>query len=307
MSFLFKHESAQRAIWEAAFAAALPELEFRAWPEYGAPEEIRYLLFYKPIENLQPFTNLELVFTTSAGADQALKLDLPAHVKLVRMIEPALTGGMVEYVVGSVLMQHRHMPAYLNAQAQLRWAPLDVPLPGARRIGIMGAGVLGLACLEALRPFGFPLSVWSRTAKALPGVSAFAGPDELPAFLAQTDILICLLPLTPATTGILNQSLFAALPRGASLIHVGRGGHLVETDLLAALEDGQLSHAILDVLPREPLPETSPLWAHPQIWITPHIASDTQAQSGAVAVIENLKRHFAGQAMIGEVDRQTGY
>ena len=119
--------------------------------------------------------------------------------------------------------------------------------------------------------------------------------------------MICLLPLTPATTGILNQSLFASLPRGASLIHVGRGGHLVEADLLAALEDGQLSHAILDVLPREPLPAASPLWAHPQIWITPHIASDTQAQSGAVAVIENLKRHFAGQAMIGEVDRQTGY
>lgn len=307
MSFLFKHDTPQRQLWVDAFAKELPDIPFKVWPDAGRKEDVRFMLFYEPVEDIHSFTNLELLFTMSAGVEQALRLNLPKHLKLIRMIEPGLTASMVEYVIGSVLMLHRELPRYLDQQAHKQWTFDDVPPPGGNRVGILGTGVLGLACLNGLKPFGFPLSAWSRTRKEISGVSCFAGKEELKTFLAQTDILICLLPLTEATEDILNKDAFNALPQGASLINAGRGQHVVEEDLLKALDSGQLKHAVLDVTRIEPLPAESPIWSHKKIWLTPHIASNTRSETGAEAVIGNLKNYLAGKELFGEVNRELGY
>lgn len=176
-----------------------------------------------------------------------------------------------------------------------------------RRIGVMGLGCLGRAVLERLVALGFPLAGWSRSSVELPGVECFAGTDGLPAFLARTDILVCLLPLTEESGGILDRRLFAGLPKGASRVNVGRGGHLVAEDLLVALANGTLSAAVLDVTEPEPLPPDHPFWNHSRILLTPHVASQTRPESAALAVIDNLRRHAAGEPLIGLVDRTRGY
>jgi glyoxylate/hydroxypyruvate reductase A len=172
---------------------------------------------------------------------------------------------------------------------------------------VLGLGVLGEAVLTRLASFGFPCAGWSRSPRELDGIECFAGADTLPQFLARTDILICLLPLTAATRHILNRDLFAQLPRGAALINTGRGGHLQQDHLLEALESGQLSAAVLDVADPEPLAADHPLWHHPRVMLTPHIASVTQPDSAVDVVLDNLRRHREGEPLIGQVDRARGY
>jgi glyoxylate/hydroxypyruvate reductase A len=171
----------------------------------------------------------------------------------------------------------------------------------------MGAGVLGRAVLARLRAFGFPCAAWSRMAHAIEGVECHAGEAGLGRFLARTDVLVCLLPLTPATHGLLGADLFARLPRGASLVNLGRGAHVVAADLLAAPDSGRLTEAILDVTDPEPLPEDHAFWSHPRIAITPHIASETSIPTAVDALIANIRRHRAGQSLEGLVDRKAGY
>jgi glyoxylate/hydroxypyruvate reductase A len=171
----------------------------------------------------------------------------------------------------------------------------------------MGLGVLGQAVLQRLRSFGFRLRGWNRSAREIEGVECFAGPEALESFLGGCDILICLLPLTSQTRGILGRSLFQALPRGASVINVGRGGHLDPQALIEALDEGRLGRAILDVTDPEPLPSDSSLWRHPRVLITPHIASMTQPATAAPLLLENLRRHQRGEPLRDVVDRLRGY
>jgi glyoxylate/hydroxypyruvate reductase A len=206
-----------------------------------------------------------------------------------------------------VLTVHRDLFDYGVQQRQQVWRELPLTPASHRRVGVLGLGVLGTAVLERLRLFGFACAGWSRSAREIEGVDCYAGEGALDAFLARTDILICLLPLTPATRGLLDAALFAKLPRGASLIQTGRGPHLNQQDLLAALDSGQLQNAILDVTDPEPLPAGHPLWTHPRVRITPHIASATRPESAVYVVLENLRRHRDGLPMIGEVDRRRGY
>jgi len=306
MAFVYKSEPVRGAAWARAFAERRPDLPFLIWPETGAPEAVRYMAVWQPPEDLARFPNLEVLFSIGAGVDQFDMRRLPPALKIVRMIEPGLVAGMVEYVSMSVLALHRGLPAYLERQRQGVWKAERVKAAAETRVGVMGLGVLGAAALERLRSFGFPLSGWSRSRRDLPGVTCFAG-DELPAFLAGCDVLVCLLPLTAETRGILNAKLFAALRPGAGVVNAGRGPHLVAEDLIAALDAGQLSAAILDVTDPEPLPSADPLWPHPRIWITPHVASTTQADSGADAVLANLERHARGETLIGLIDRARGY
>jgi len=225
----------------------------------------------------------------------------------VRMVEPGIVQGMVEYVTHAVLDLHRDMPAYRRAQQKRQWQPLPVHTAADCRVGVLGLGSLGQAVLAQLVAMGFDAAGWSRSRRDLPGVRCHAGADELGTFLARTQILVCLLPLTDATRGVLSEALFARLPPGASLVHVGRGPQLVAEDLLNALDAGQLAEAVLDVTDPEPLLESDPLWRHPRVRITPHIASMTQPQTAARVVIDNLRRHAQGEALVGLVDRARGY
>jgi glyoxylate/hydroxypyruvate reductase A len=306
--FVYKADPQRGRQWAEIFRLEAPEIDFRLWPETGDEREVRYLAAWEPPVDLAArLPNLELLFSTGAGVDQFDFAALPTGLPVVRMVEPGIVQGMVEYVTHAVLDLHRDMPAYRRAQQGRRWQPLPVRTAAECSVGVLGLGSLGQAVLAQLVALGFDAAGWSRSRRQLPGVRCHAGEEELEAFLAGTQILVCLLPLTEATRGLLNAALFARLPRGASLVHVGRGPQLVAADLLKALENGQLAEAVLDVTDPEPLPEAHLLWSHPRVRITPHIASATQPRTAARAVIENLRRHASGEPLVGLVDRARGY
>lgn len=308
MSFLYKSEPVRGARWAELFAARAPDIDFHIWPSIGDPDKIRYLAAWQPPENIaETFPNLELVFSIGAGVDQFDLSQIPAHIPVVRMIEPGLVAGMVEYATLAVLAAHRDWLTYAVQQREERWQPMPVRTAGTRRVGVLGMGTMGQAVLEKLRDFGFRCAGWSRTKHHLPGIECFAGEQGLGDFLARSDILVCLLPLTPETRGILSRKLFRQLPPGAVLINLGRGDHLNEDDLLGALDGDCLSAAILDVCSIEPLPEGHPFWQHPRILLTPHIASVTQPDTSAEAVLDNIRRHREGLPLVGLVDRVRGY
>lgn len=265
MAFLYKADPARGAQWAKLFAEKAPDLPFHIWPDHGDPAAIRYLAAWQPPANpTLTFPNLEVVFSVGAGIDQFDLSGVPAHVPVVRMIEPGIVEGMVEYVTQAALTIHRDLFDYGLQQQQQVWREMPLKPAAQRRIGVLGLGVLGTAVLERLRLFGFACAGWSRSPREIEGVECYAGEGSLDAFLARTDILVCLLPLTSATRGLLDASLFARLPRGASLIQTGRGPQLNQPDLLAALDSGQLLNAILDVTDPEPLPPGHPLWTHPR-------------------------------------------
>lgn len=307
--FVYKSDPLRGRAWAEVFARHAPGVDFRIWPDVGPDAaQVRWLAAWVPPDALlQRFPRLELLFSTGAGVDQYDLSALPPALPLVRMLEPGIVQGMVEYVVHAVLDLHRDMPTYRRAQAERRWTELPVRRAADCRVGVLGVGQLGQAVLAALLPFGFDLAGWSRGARSIDGVAMHHGDDGLAALLARTDILVCLLPLTPETRGFLNAARLAALPRGAALVQVGRGAQLVAADLLAALDAGRLSEAVLDVTDPEPLPPDSALWGHPRLRITPHIASMTQPETAALAVIDNLRRHARGEPLRGMVDRRRGY
>ncbi|MBV9247859.1 MAG: glyoxylate/hydroxypyruvate reductase A [Acetobacteraceae bacterium] len=307
-SVVYKSDPVRGEVWARIFAQEAPEMELRIWPDVGDTSEVHYLVAWLPPDDLpRQFPKLEVLFSTGAGIDQLDLAAVPAHVAVLRMVDPDLTASMVEYAMFGVLALHRDIPIYLAAQREGCWAPRQVRRATDRTVGVMGLGVLGLALASALQGFGFGVRGWSALRKAIPGIDCFAGQGELRTFLAQCDILVCLLPLTEATRGILNATTFAALPRGARLLNVGRGGHLVEDDLLKALETGQIDSAILDVLEQEPPPPEHPLLCHPHVIATPHIASVTHPEGAARRVLEQIRRHSAGEKLTDAIDRERGY
>jgi glyoxylate/hydroxypyruvate reductase len=307
-TFLYKADPVRGQKWAEVFRRRAPEFDFRLWPDIGDPARVRFLVAWQPPDDIATrFPNLELLFSSGAGVDQFDFAVLPPGLPIVRMVEPGIIRGMVEYVTHAVLDLHRDMPAYRRQQQRGEWAALPVKPPGERRVGVLGLGSLGQAVLAQLLAFGFECAGWSRSRHAIDGVRCHAGAQEFDAFLQRTDILVCLLPLTNATRGLLNASMFERLPAGAALVHVGRGPQLVADDLIAALDAGRLSEAVLDVTDPEPLPQGHALWRHPRIRLTPHIASMTQPESAAEVVLENLRRFEAGESMVGVVDRGRGY
>lgn len=308
MNIVYKSEPERGRKWASLLAALAPGARFQQWPDVGNPDEVEYLVAWQPPENImQQFPNLKVLFSVGAGADQFDYASLPPTLPVVRMIEPGLTQGMVEYVTFAVLGLHRDMPRYLQQQRAGVWQAHPVQTAAKRRIGVMGLGTLGEAVLKPLVAMGFDCGGWSRTPRDLPGVRCWAGDEQLGEFLARSDILICLLPLTERTEGMLNADLFGQLPAGAALVQAGRGAQLNHQHLLDALDAGQLSAAVVDVTAPEPLPAEHRFWHHPQIWLTPHIASQTQPESAVVALLANIRRHQRGEPMVGVVDRQQGY
>jgi glyoxylate/hydroxypyruvate reductase A len=306
--FVYKADPQRGRQWAEIFRREAPEIEFRLWPEIGDAAEVSYLAAWEPPADLaKRLPNLRLLLSTGAGVDQFDFRALPAGLPVVRMVEPGIVNGMVEYVTHAVLDLHRDMPAYRRAQQERHWQAIAVRPASERTVGVLGLGSLGQAVLEKLVGFGFTCAGWSRSRHDVPGVACHAGAGELDTFLARTDILVCLLPLTEATRGLLNAALFAKLPAGASLVHVGRGPQLAAADLLRALDDGHLAEAVLDVTDPEPLPGDHAMWSHPRVRITPHIASMTQPQTAARAAIDNVRRFVRGEPLVGLIDRQRGY
>ncbi|BCG02145.1 glyoxylate/hydroxypyruvate reductase A (plasmid) [Paraburkholderia sp. PGU19] len=308
MTLLYKADPERGKLWAQHFAQKAPEIPFRLWPDVGDPAAVRYLAAWQPPDDpARTLPNLEVIFSVGAGIDQFDLSRVPPHIAVVRMIEPGIVEGMVEYVTQAVLTIHRDLFDYVLQQRQRVWREMPVRAASTRRVGVLGLGMLGTAVLERLRLFGFPCAGWSRSEHRLEGVECFAGVQALDAFLARTDVLVCLLPLTDATRGLLDKRLFGKLPKGASFVNVGRGAQVDQQDLLDALDSGQLQNAILDVTDPEPLPDSHPFWTHPRVRITPHIASATRPEGAVDVVLENIRRWRDGVPMVGEIDRSRGY
>ncbi len=309
MALLLKSEDGRGDSWRRALLATDPGLDLRLWPEVGDPADIEYaLVWFPPKGALKSCPNLKVIFSIGAGIDHlASDPELPKGVPIVRMVEPGLTAGMTEFVLMSVLTHHRFMLDYAEQRRNKVWREIDQVPPWDRRVGIMGLGVLGGDVAEKLVALRFDVAGWSRSPKDLPGVAGFHGPGGFIPFLNRSDILVCLLPLTAETTGILDAHAFAALPEGAALVSVGRGAQVVEADLLAALDSGHLDGATLDVFREEPLAEDSPFWDHPRVVVTPHVASMTIARGACAFVIDNIRRFEAGQPLLHVVDLDQGY
>ena len=296
------------------FRTLAPERDIRCWPDTGDAADIRHALVWRPPKGfLKSLPHLKAIFSVGAGVDHILRDRHLPDVPIVRFVDPNLTMRMTEYVCLHVLLHQRRMPEHLALQAARDWQELS-PHPGADevRVGVMGLGVLGRDAAEKLAILGFRVAGWSRSRKELPGVECYAGQDGLRPFLARSDILVCLLPHTPETEGMLNRDLFSALPRdgalpGPVLINAGRGKVQREADILAALEAGDLWACSLDVFETEPLPETSPLWTHPRVVVTPHNASVSDRRAVCRYVLEQIKEQEAGRPLDNVVDVGRGY
>lgn len=308
MALLYKADPVRGERWKALFAEHAPDIEWRAWPDIGDPADIKYLAAWQAPEDLQTvLPNLQVLFALSAGVDQLDLSRIPPSLPVVRLLDPGITQGMCEYASFAVLALHRDMLRYRQQQMARCWQAHLLQPAYQRRVGVMGLGTQAQQILATLQPLGFALKGWARSAHRIAGVECFAGREQLPAFLSQCDIVMCVLPLTEQTRGILDRELFRQLPRGAALINMGRGGHLVEDDLLEALDSGQLSGAVLDVVQNEPAPADHPFWGHPQILLTPHIAAMTQPESAFAVLLENIRSFERGEPMNGQIDRNKGY
>ncbi|MFQ5972154.1 MAG: 2-hydroxyacid dehydrogenase, partial [Alphaproteobacteria bacterium] len=303
MALLFLSKVDPADWWREELVARLPDLEVRIWPEVGDVAGIEYALAWKPKPGeLARYPNLKAIFSLGAGVDHLFgDPDLPRDVPVCRVVDERLTAGMVEYALLHVLRYHRREPEYAEQQRRRVWRQLEQVSAGERSVGVMGLGVIGGEVARRLAELGFAVAGWSRTARSLPGIACFHGADGLEPFLARSLIVVCLLPLTPETEDILCRRTFAAMPRGGYLINAARGAHLVEDELLAALEAGQLAGATLDVTREEPLPREHPFWRHPRVTITPHIASITDPRTVADQVAENVRRARAGAPLLNVV------
>jgi glyoxylate/hydroxypyruvate reductase A len=295
--------------WLPQLRQALPAMRFEAWPDISDPASIDVALVAAPPQGvLGRLPKLRFIQSLWMGVDGLLAdPTLPRGVPLARLIDPGMVAAMSETVLARVLDWHRHLYRYRAQQAARDWTPLKQFMASDRTVGILGLGTLGQDAAGKLAALGFHVCGWSRRRKSLPGVECFDGPDGLEAMLRRSEALVCLLPLTAATRGLLDARRLALLPPGACVINVGRGAQVVERDLLAALDAGRLSHAYLDVFDTEPLPVDDPFWTHPKVSVTPHVAALTEPRTALAMVVANLGRFARGETPEALVDAASGY
>lgn len=284
-------------------------LDIRIWPDDGNRADITMALCWRqPQGSLLQYPNLRCIASLGAGVDSLLAdTQLPKDIPVVRIVDPQLADSMFDYVAAVVMGYCRHLDCYRQLQAQALWQPLTPQAPSDITVGIMGMGQLGERVAKGLLSLGFKVRGWSRSLKLLDGVESYAGSEQLTEFLSQTQVLVCLLPLTVKTCGILNQGLFSDLPQGACVVNVARGEHLVESDLIQALDSGHLRHATLDVFSQEPLPNDHAFWRREDITITPHCSSITSPQAAAPQLLENYRALNQDLPLINLVDVGVGY
>ena len=279
-------------------------------PPDADPAEVDYLVYNIDggIRDFSAFTRLRAILNTWAGVEAVLaELDWPAHIPLTRMVERGMTLGMAEYFTGHVMRYHLDIDRFIADSAEGRWQKWSPPLAEMRTIGILGLGELGQAAAGLLTGLGFNVTGWSRTAKSVPGVTCRHGTSGLAETLKMAEILIVILPLTDATRNIVNADTLAMLPKGACIINAGRGPLIDDDALLAALAQGQIRHATLDVFREEPLPADHPYWRNPRVTVTPHIASITRTDTACEAILEQIARDMDGKPLLHVVDRGRGY
>ncbi len=296
-------------MWARMVEEAVPGAETRIWPEAGAVEDIEAALVLGPEPGaLARLPNLKLIQSIAMGVDHLFRdPDLPGDVPIARIVDPDLVDRMSQYVAVTVLHYHRSLDQYDRQNREGVWKANRPVVARDRRIGIIGLGAIGRDAARHLVAFGFPVAGWSRTPKSVEGLESFHGPDGLAPFLARTDIAVCLLPLTPATDRIIDAAFLAGLPDGAYMINAARGQHVVDDDLIAALDSGRLAGATLDVFREEPLPAGHPFWDHPKVRVTPHVAGHPNPRNVAAELAENLRRIEAGKAPLHPVDVERGY
>ncbi|MGE0851167.1 MAG: 2-hydroxyacid dehydrogenase [Hyphomicrobiaceae bacterium] len=295
-------------LWRETLAQHLPELEVRIWPEAGNLADVHYLAFMHPnFDELPSFPNLKAMLSRSAGVEDFIRHPKMPKVPLGKVEPPGGDPMMTEYVIMHVLRFHRDMPGYQAAQARKEWRRVPIVRPDERRVGFLGFGMMARAPALVLKSLGFKVSAWVRSPRAPDEVPVFHGRDQLAPFLAQSDITVCLLPLTRETEGILCSRTFAMMPRGAMLVNIGRGRHVVEKDLIAALDSGQLSYAALDALWPEPLPPDSPLWSHPKVTVMPHVARRPTVAQLATEMAANIRSIEQGGRLLQEIEIDLGY
>jgi glyoxylate/hydroxypyruvate reductase A len=302
-------------LWAQTMRRQAPDLDVRIWPkDTGRIEDITYAVAWLPPPNvLKSLPNLKVIFSLGAGVDAILKdPTLPDGVPIARVNDPDLTMRMSEYVVMQVLMHHRQQRRMDENQRKRIWDCFETHAASALTIGIMGLGIMGSDSARKLAMMGFKVVGWSRTRKIIPDVECFAGAAELDSFLERTDILVCLLPHTPETTGIIDRELIRKLSHkgplgGPILINAGRGKQQVENDILTALDAGELQAATLDVFQTEPLPEDSRFWSHPRVTVTPHAAADSDPDTITAYVLGQIRRHQRGLPVENIIDPKLGY
>jgi len=308
-ALLFSSRLDDPVAWSAALKAAMPELDVRVSPELGDPADIETALVWKaPPGELASLPNLRLITNLGAGVDPILAdATIPPHIPVARLGDEVMARMMAQFVTFAVLRHYRGIARYERQQRERRW---EYELPRASYdcpVGVMGIGMLGGAAARMLASIGFPVAGWSRSPRAIDGIETFHGAAELSAFLARTEILVVLLPLTSETRHIVDRDALYRLPRGAKLINCGRGGTVDEAALLAALEDGQIAEATIDVFETEPLPATHKFWGMDQVLVVPHIGSIAVPEIAARDVVENIRRLRAGESLLNIVDRARGY
>lgn len=305
--------SAPARLWPA-YATALPRafaeagLSVRLLTEAPDPAAVDYIIYAPggPLADFRPYTAAKAVLSLWAGVERIVSNPTLTQ-PLARMVDPALTEGMVEWVTGHVLRTHLGIDAHLAGQDGIWRNHITPPLARERGVTVLGLGELGTACAAMLAHLNFRVTGWSRSPKALPGIRCLSGPDGLAHALARAEILVLLLPNTPETENILNAETLAQMPKGAVILNPGRGSLIDDSALLAALDTGQIAQATLDVFRVEPLPADHPYWGHPKVTVTPHIAAETRPASAARVIAENIRRSEAGEPLLYRVDRRRGY
>ncbi len=311
MKIVFCCTNTKAEPWLEGFRQALPGIDIWEWqaaPAGQAPQLADHAVVWSPPQSfIDEQTQLQSLFNIGAGVDALLKLTLPESLNIVRLNDAGMSVQMSEYVCHAVIRYFREFKQYENDQTEQRWSFRKPALRSEFSVGVLGAGVLGSKVAQSLQQFDFPVNVWSRSPKQLAGVSSYTGPEQLPAFLKASKVLVNLLPLTPDTENLLNHANLSQLQAGAYLINVARGKHVVDQDLLNLLDQGHMAGATLDVFRVEPLPQDHAFWKHPKIVLTPHTSARTMREESIAQIASKIKAVYAGQFIEGRVDKLRGY